>query len=892
MAITFDTVFKIGAVFTGAAAMNQAQAAVTNLEKKGLLANLSLKKMVVTLGGLAAGYLTVDKLTGFINSSVDAARKAKAAYQGLSDSLGRVPQLQRLGTKVIKEQTDYLDNLAKAMEKVGGLASENLAGAFSHLVDIGFSPAKIKDMSGAFEDMVVRVKGIKATFDDATQVADQFGNAVKQGGEQGFQTLVQFGILTQDQHDRFVSLNTAGQRYNYTLQEMKKHTGDTAEAMKSAEGVQVKLNNAWKNVKVALGTPFMLVQDKAAEAMGKIQEKLVAGADKIATAFTPTLNKITDRFTAWISKFIDNIDKYSPQIDKFGDVILGAFDWIAKHGQETAVAIGAIGSAFGTLATVGMVASNITKVTTAVQGLSGAFKVISAMNFGGIFAVMSNPITLVIAGIALLAFGIYELIKHWNDVKWAAGIAWDWIVKKWGEAGAWLTEHVGKPTQQVVAASVGLWNDLSKAVQDGWNAVVKAWDQIKQIKIGDIWEAFKKANLGIVEWIDKNIVLPIIKAFTDLPGKIGHALLNLGKILAKPFEEAAAKLKSIPFIGQILGMIQGSLGFGGGTNVPAPNTEQVKAAMNAHEKMTDEQKKSANQINDTTKTLAKFDEQVDKTTGNDLVHFNAALDLATANMHRLNQSTAVLTASNNTMLQGMGGMGGAVGGAGVGGGGGFNLGSGYTGGGGGPYGFGGGSTSVVGSYSGGMKMTTYGYEKPGAKDYDWNSAHGIGAFSQHLIPGYSVALSTSAQKALGVRPGQVFNYGGRTYKFDDRSPQPFPNIDVYTRKAGFGGFFGNRTLATIAERVPEMVLPLERTSRSRSLLGAAASRITGAGGGGGIGGSPIHLNMSAPITIHGVEAGKEGEVARQVERALRDPIAHLLDQLKKAKQHEGRLAYA
>jgi hypothetical protein len=112
-----------------------------------------------------------------------------------------------------------------------------------------------------------------------------------------------------------------------------------------------------------------------------------------------------------------------------------------------------------------------------------------------------------------------------------------------------------------------------------------------------------------------------------------------------------------------------------------------------------------------------------------------------------------------------------------------------------------------------------------------------------------------------------------------------------TAKAAYGGFFAHPALTAIAERVPEAAIPLEGTSRSRSLLGAAAERI-GMGGTLRGGGSPIHLNMSAPITIHGVQAGQEGAIAREVQKALQDPIRDLLEQLKKAKQYESRLAYA
>jgi hypothetical protein len=45
------------------------------------------------------------------------------------------------------------------------------------------------------------------------------------------------------------------------------------------------------------------------------------------------------------------------------------------------------------------------------------------------------------------------------------------------------------------------------------------------------------------------------------------------------------------------------------------------------------------------------------------------------------------------------------------------------------------------------------------------------------------------------------------------------------------------------------------------------------------------------ITINGVPTGQEGAVAREVQRALKDPIRTMLAQLKTARAAEARLGY-
>jgi hypothetical protein len=53
---------------------------------------------------------------------------------------------------------------------------------------------------------------------------------------------------------------------------------------------------------------------------------------------------------------------------------------------------------------------------------------------------------------------------------------------------------------------------------------------------------------------------------------------------------------------------------------------------------------------------------------------------------------------------------------------------------------------------------------------DRNSEHGIGAHCDHMIPGYSAALTTEGAEWRGVGPGEEFQAGGRTFRYDDHAP--------------------------------------------------------------------------------------------------------------------------
>jgi hypothetical protein len=108
----------------------------------------------------------------------------------------------------------------------------------------------------------------------------------------------------------------------------------------------------------------------------------------------------------------------------------------------------------------------------------------------------------------------------------------------------------------------------------------------------------------------------------------------------------------------------------------------------------------------------------------------------------------------------------------------------------------------------------------------------------------------------------------------------------------FGGLVSSPVMTMLAEKgTPEMVIPMTPTARSRGLLATTAEAL-------GMGGlmrqgaaGPTNVSVAPNITINGVPAGQEGAIGREIERALQDPVNRLLEQLRRARDEERRLAY-
>lgn len=117
---------------------------------------------------------------------------------------------------------------------------------------------------------------------------------------------------------------------------------------------------------------------------------------------------------------------------------------------------------------------------------------IAAMAAGISFSWMSLPVLLVIGAIALLVYGIYKLIKHWDAVKatvmdttafsvvsmavrmvgLVAAQAWAWMVQKWAEFKAYFSDTL------VFKTIIAMSKLISQAFSTAWNVIADGWEAL------------------------------------------------------------------------------------------------------------------------------------------------------------------------------------------------------------------------------------------------------------------------------------------------------------------------------------------------------------------------------------------------------------------------------
>ncbi|MBL7487362.1 phage tail tape measure protein [Frankia sp. AgB1.9] len=114
----------------------------------------------------------------------------------------------------------------------------------------------------------------------------------------------------------------------------------------------------------------------------------------------------------------------------------------------------------------------------------------------------ANPIGAIIIAVALLAAGIYELIKHWKGVETAFRVAWAGIKIAW--FATW--DALKTAWHAVVHGLEVAWDAVLGGLKTAWHAVESAWHAV--------WGALKTAWHDTLHWLSDQI-RPFVNGFKD-----------------------------------------------------------------------------------------------------------------------------------------------------------------------------------------------------------------------------------------------------------------------------------------------------------------------------------------------------------------------------------------
>jgi hypothetical protein len=220
---------------------------------------------------------------------------------------------------------------------------------------------------------------------------------------------------------------------------------------------------AWENILVPFGT--WVFQD----ALPVFLDLLGAGLgvlNSVINALAPTAQWLWDNFLQPIAAWT-------------GGAILDILRWLIGLLTDLGNWIRANPESFQNLVLIiGSIAAAIYTVIAAINIFNAVMTITKAILFAvkiG-WALLTDPITLVILAIIAAIAAIVLLIAHWDDVKRVAQQVWDSIVAGWRSAGDWFRTNVTEPIRDAFQSLgnwlQGIWNGITNFARGSINSII------------------------------------------------------------------------------------------------------------------------------------------------------------------------------------------------------------------------------------------------------------------------------------------------------------------------------------------------------------------------------------------------------------------------------------
>ena len=199
------------------------------------------------------------------------------------------------------------------------------------------------------------------------------------------------------------------------------------------------------------------MQDNLAGMITELQSKL----SELALSLAETLLPIVKSVTEYIKKLTDWFNNLSPatkelivKIGLIAAVVGPALLIVGKIVTAIGSIVGGIGKLIGIISTVGPA---LTGVLPAIGGLAAA---------AAPFLIGGAVIAGIVAGVALI-------IKHWDDIKAAAGKFKDDMSENW----QFMKESISETASSIKETISGKWEEIKQGTAEKWNAIKSSLDE-------------------------------------------------------------------------------------------------------------------------------------------------------------------------------------------------------------------------------------------------------------------------------------------------------------------------------------------------------------------------------------------------------------------------------
>ena len=476
-----------------------AEDAAASLAKFGSITGLSMKdasKLGSCLGALennskamAGQIMEVNNRIGGMGAAVGMTAADISAWSTTLISGGMSAELA--GSNFTKFQGELSAACSKGGEAVQGFA----------------------DVAGMSADEFIQLYKTDAT--GATEAFLQGLNNIQKGGGSVVSTLEDLGLSGTEQVRMMQVLMAAADGTGKEMSDLQKYMSIANDEFYRGKALQEEFDEASKTIGFALQ---------------KVKAELEDTGKAFAVALAPAITDAADKFTEWLGKVQTFVQEHPKVVQGITGIVAGAMAF-----GGVALVVGKFVSAIGGI---------VSGVGSAISAVSGIMSAISGL--GGVIGLLTNPITLVIAGIAAFAAA---MVYCWNNVDgfkesvsssfqriWAVisevcTSVWNVIQEVWGAISPYVVPMLQSMAETIGTIFTTILDVVVPVVEGIWNTIQTVWGWIAPYVIG-IFEGVAQFISGVWTIISTVITTAcnIIKAVINGDwGEIKDIVINAAK---------------------------------------------------------------------------------------------------------------------------------------------------------------------------------------------------------------------------------------------------------------------------------------------------------------------------------------------------------------------------
>ena len=367
------------------------------------------------------------------------------------------------------------------------------------------------DVAGMSADEFIQLYSTDAT--GATEAFLQGLNKIEDGGGSVVATLDNLGLSGTEQVRMMQVLMEAADGTGKEMSDLQKYMSIANDEFDRGQALQEEFDTQSDTLKFT---------------MQSLKSELSDTGKSIGAALAPAIQDVAKKFTDWLGKVQQFAQEHPKVVQGIAGIVAGAMAF-----GGVALVVGKFTSAIGGI---------VSGVGSAISAVSGIASAISGL--GGVIGLLTNPITLVIAGIAAFAAAF---VYCWNNVdgfkekvteafhtvcdivSGVVSTVWDVIQTVWGAIKPFVTE-VFQGCAEIIGEVFTIILDIVVPIVEGiWNTIQAVWSAIKPF-VEDLFNGLAEYLGGIWDTIYSVIkgALDIIKAVMDGDwGKIKDIVINM-----------------------------------------------------------------------------------------------------------------------------------------------------------------------------------------------------------------------------------------------------------------------------------------------------------------------------------------------------------------------------